>query len=71
MLSGFGCPSDVAVDAIHVFVLDEAGGTVLKTPKSSRAWFDSARSEYYRHDTLPENAMRWSILDADLRDDLS
>jgi hypothetical protein len=29
------------------------------------------QSEYYRHDTLPENAQRWTILDADLRDDLS
>jgi uncharacterized protein (UPF0332 family) len=33
--------------------------------------FDSARSEYYRHDTFPDNALRWAILDADLRDDLS
>lgn len=33
--------------------------------------FDSTQSEYYRHDTLPENAQRWTILDADLRDDLS
>jgi uncharacterized protein (UPF0332 family) len=33
--------------------------------------FDSGRSEYYRHDTFPDNALRWSILDADLRDDLS
>lgn len=33
--------------------------------------FDSTGSEYYRHDTFPDNAVRWSILDADLRDDLS
>jgi uncharacterized protein (UPF0332 family) len=33
--------------------------------------FDSTKADYYRHDTLPENAMRWSILDEDLRDDLS
>jgi uncharacterized protein (UPF0332 family) len=33
--------------------------------------FDSARSEYYRHDTFPDSALRWAILDADLRDDLS
>jgi hypothetical protein len=33
--------------------------------------FDSARSDYYRHDTLPDNALGWTILDADLREDLS
>jgi uncharacterized protein (UPF0332 family) len=32
--------------------------------------FDSPRSEYCRHDTFPDNALRWTILDADSRDDL-
>jgi hypothetical protein len=31
--------------------------------------FDSARLEYYRHDTLPGNALGWSILDVELRDE--
>ena len=31
----------------------------------------AARADYYRHDTLPESALRWGILDADLSDDLA
>ena len=33
--------------------------------------FDSTGSGYYRHDTFPDQALRWAILDEDLRDDLS
>lgn len=33
--------------------------------------FDSTGSEYYRHDTLPDNAVRWSIIDRDHGEDLS
>ena len=33
--------------------------------------FDSKEPRYYRHDTLPERARDWGILDDDSRDDLS
>ncbi len=33
--------------------------------------FDSREPKYYRHDTLPDRAHQWGILDADSSDDLS
>jgi uncharacterized protein (UPF0332 family) len=33
--------------------------------------FDSQEPRYYRHDTLPDRALDWGILDDDSRDDLS
>ncbi len=33
--------------------------------------FDSSEPRYYRHDTLPDRALDWGILDDDSRDDLS
>lgn len=33
--------------------------------------FDSAQANYYKHDTLPDVAQSWGILDADLSDDLA
>jgi uncharacterized protein (UPF0332 family) len=44
---------------------------VADRAQQERRRFDSTQSEYYRHDTSPDNAQRWTILDADLRDDLS
>ncbi len=32
--------------------------------------FDSSQADYYRHDTLPDQAVRWGILDEDSGDDL-
>jgi hypothetical protein len=33
--------------------------------------FDSSQPRYYRHDTLPDRALDWGILDDDSRDGLS
>jgi uncharacterized protein (UPF0332 family) len=33
--------------------------------------FDSHEPQYYRHDTLPDRAHRWGILDEDSTDDLA
>ncbi len=32
--------------------------------------FDSSPANYYRHDTLPDQAVHWGILDDDFSDDL-
>ena len=45
--------------------------TVADRAQRAGRGFDSSQVDYYRHDTLPDNAMHWSILDVDLRDDLS
>ncbi len=48
--------------AVYLAVADRA--QQLRQP------FTGARSDYYRHDTLPRDAVEWRILDDDGRDDL-
>ncbi len=44
---------------------------VAHRAQGERVPFTGAASPYYRHDSLPEDAFRWRILDDEARDDLT
>lgn len=43
---------------------------IADTAQRSRRRFTDSDATYYRHDTLPDDAFAWRILDDDRRDDL-
>ena len=45
--------------------------TIADLAQRDRRAFDSSLSEYYRHDTLPNNAFHWALIDDELREDLT